>query len=87
MTLDLFHTEPVKPDHIGECRARLAKLDTERVFIEPTGANITSRIIYTLPVNCEHEVFQRSGPNEFKCREKNCPGIITQNQIIAFLNV
>ncbi len=85
MTLNLFHTEPVKPDYMAEIRSRLAKLDAERVFIEPTGANVRSRIFYTLPGNCAHEIFQRTGPNEFTCREKNCNGIITQNQVIAFL--
>lgn len=84
MTLTLFNTNPPAVDHLAECKSRVNLLDTDRVFIEPNGTNIESRILYTLPVNCGHEIFDRVSPNEFKCREKNCNGKITQNQIIGY---
>jgi len=85
MSLTLFDTDAPTVDHLAECKSRLNLLDIDRVFIEPSGANIKSRLIYTLPINCEHELFDRTAPNEFTCREKDCRGIITQNQIIGYL--
>jgi len=70
-----------KEKNLADIKDRNQKLQLLRTFIEPSGVNRQARIIYTTKFTCLHELFDKHGNNEYKCRVTGCEGIITVKQI------
>lgn len=68
-----------KPDYMAEVKSRLNKLDMMRTFKSFNGTNRQARLIYTLPITCEHTEFEQLNFTEYKC--STCGQIITEKQI------
>lgn len=78
---DLFtsaNADRKREEYFNDVRDRNLKLTIQRTFIESNGTNVQTRIIYTGPLTCTHEIFERAG-RDYKCR--GCQGIITEKQI------